>query len=228
MFRHWHIPRRAGRLSCSAQFQYPWRQLAVNRQHPQDHAQHHRTLTEPSWTRAINRSQRCGLSQDTKTLAVKTTSRRRRTYRFPELRPMWITTLRPERRPAKQIETLSQFDDRDKPNLNLQIDTASELLAQVIRKRFSDLNISTATLTIAGLLSEREAFPWSLHAPISPVATLVLLLAVTSLPGEFGGKVTLLRSRRRDGLELHPLGVDQMMGMPSWTMHAVHGARTEP
>jgi len=63
--------------------------------------------------------------KNTKTLAVKTyIAQNDGTYRFPELSPNVDYDIYAQK-DAKQSKskTLSQFDDRDKPNLNLQIDT---------------------------------------------------------------------------------------------------------
>ncbi|MGA2369735.1 MAG: carboxypeptidase-like regulatory domain-containing protein [Candidatus Korobacteraceae bacterium] len=63
--------------------------------------------------------------KNTKTLAVKTyIAQNDGTYRFPELSPNVDYDIYAQK-DGKQSKskTLSQFDDRDKPNLNLQIDT---------------------------------------------------------------------------------------------------------
>ena len=63
--------------------------------------------------------------KNTKTLAIKTyISQNDGTYRFPELSLNADYELYAEKKGAKsKTKTLSQFDDREKPNINLQIDT---------------------------------------------------------------------------------------------------------
>jgi len=63
--------------------------------------------------------------KNTKTLAVKTyIAQTDGTYRFPELSPNVDYDIYAQKDGQKsKSKTLSQFDDRDKPNLNLQIDT---------------------------------------------------------------------------------------------------------
>ena len=63
--------------------------------------------------------------KNTKTLAVKTyIAQTDGTYRFPELSPNvdYDVYAQKDGQQSKS-KTLSQFDDRDKPNINLQIDT---------------------------------------------------------------------------------------------------------
>ena len=63
--------------------------------------------------------------KNTKTLAVKTyISQNDGTYRFPELSLNADYEVYAEKDGSKsKTKTVSQFDDRDKPNINLQIDT---------------------------------------------------------------------------------------------------------
>jgi hypothetical protein len=63
--------------------------------------------------------------KNTKTLSVKTViAQTDGTYRFPELSPNVDYDLYAQKNGQQsKSKTLSQFDDRDKPNLNLQIDT---------------------------------------------------------------------------------------------------------
>jgi hypothetical protein len=62
--------------------------------------------------------------KNTKTLAIKTyISQNDGTYRFPELSLNADYDVYAQKEGAKsKIKTLSQFDDRPKPNINLQID----------------------------------------------------------------------------------------------------------
>jgi len=63
--------------------------------------------------------------KNTKTLAIKTyISQNDGTYRFPELSLNADYDIYAQKEGAKsKTKTLSQFDDRPKPNINLQIDT---------------------------------------------------------------------------------------------------------
>ena len=63
--------------------------------------------------------------KNTKTLAIKTyISQNDGTYRFPELSLNSDYELYAQKQGKKSnTKTLSQFDDREKPNINLQIDT---------------------------------------------------------------------------------------------------------
>ena len=63
--------------------------------------------------------------KNTKTLAVKTyIAQNDGTYRFPELSLNADYELYAEKNGKKsKVKTVSQFDDREKPNINLQIDT---------------------------------------------------------------------------------------------------------
>ncbi|HTV65594.1 MAG TPA: carboxypeptidase-like regulatory domain-containing protein [Bryocella sp.] len=63
--------------------------------------------------------------KNTKTLAVKTyISQNDGTYRFPELSLNSDYEVYAEKEGKKsKTKTVSQFDDREKPNINLQIDT---------------------------------------------------------------------------------------------------------
>jgi len=63
--------------------------------------------------------------KNTKTLAIKTyISQNDGTYRFPELSRNVDYEIYAQRDGKKSsTKTLSQFDDRNKPNINLQIDT---------------------------------------------------------------------------------------------------------
>lgn len=63
--------------------------------------------------------------KNTKTLAVKTyISQKDGTYRFPELSLNSDYDVYAEKQGDKsKTKTLSQFDDREKPNINLQINT---------------------------------------------------------------------------------------------------------
>ena len=64
--------------------------------------------------------------KNTKTLAIKTyISQDNGSYRFPELSPNVDYEVYAQRDGKKSsTKTLSQFDDRNKPNINLQIDTS--------------------------------------------------------------------------------------------------------
>ena len=63
--------------------------------------------------------------KNTKTLAVKTyIAQNDGTYRFPELSLSADYEVYAEKDGKKsKVKTVSQFDDREKPNINLQIDT---------------------------------------------------------------------------------------------------------
>ena len=63
--------------------------------------------------------------KNTKTLAMKTyIAQKDGTYRFPELSPNVDYEVYAEKNGKKSnSKTLSQFDDRPKPNINLQINT---------------------------------------------------------------------------------------------------------
>lgn len=63
--------------------------------------------------------------KNTKTLAMKTyIAQNDGTYRFPELSPNTDYEVYAQKNGKKSsTKTLSQFDDRPKPNINLQIDT---------------------------------------------------------------------------------------------------------
>ena len=114
-------------LSCSAQLQIP-----VGGSGPSDNNSHKsthftsRTLTGMILTKSDQPVPNAVVYlKNTKTLAVKTyIAQTDGTYRFPELSPNvdYDVYAQKDGQQSKS-KTLSQFDDRDKPNLNLQIDT---------------------------------------------------------------------------------------------------------
>jgi hypothetical protein len=114
-------------LSCSAQLQIP-----VGGSGPSDNNSHKsthftsRTLTGMILTKSDQPVPNAVVYlKNTKTLAIKTyISQNDGTYRFPELSLNSDYEVYAEKQGKKSsTKTLSQFDDREKPNLNLQIDT---------------------------------------------------------------------------------------------------------
>ncbi len=113
-------------LTCSAQLSIP-----VGGSHSDDNGSHKttrptsRTLTGT----VLDKSDKpipeaIVYLKNTKTLAIKTyISQNDGTYRFPELSLNADYDVFAEKQGAKsKSKTLSQFDDREKPNINLQIE----------------------------------------------------------------------------------------------------------
>ena len=113
-------------LSCSAQLQIP-----VGGSRSSDNSSHKthftsRTLTGMILTKSDQPVPNAVVYlKNTKTLAIKTyISQNDGTYRFPELSLNSDYEVYAEKEGKKSsTKTLSQFDDREKPNINLQINT---------------------------------------------------------------------------------------------------------
>ena len=114
-------------MSCSAQLSIP-----MGGTHSEDTPSHKTTrVTSRTLTGTILDKNDKAVSsavvylKNTKTLAVKTyISQDDGTYRFPELSLNADYDVYAEKQGSKsKSKTLSQFDDREKPNINLQIDT---------------------------------------------------------------------------------------------------------
>jgi carboxypeptidase family protein len=112
-------------LSCSAQLQIP-----MGSAPPSDSTRKTRNTTRTLTGTVLDKSDKpipnaVVYLKNTKTLAVKTyIAQTDGTYRFPELSPNVDYDVYAQRDGQQsKSKTLSQFDDRDKPNLNLQIDT---------------------------------------------------------------------------------------------------------
>jgi len=112
-------------LSCSAQLQIPMGSAPSS-----DSTRKTRNKTRTLTGTVLDKSDKpipnaVVYLKNTKTLAVKTyIAQTDGTYRFPELSPNvdYDVYAQKDGQQSKS-KTLSQFDDRDKPNLNLQIDT---------------------------------------------------------------------------------------------------------
>jgi hypothetical protein len=112
-------------LSCSAQLQIPMGSAPSS-----DNTRKTRSTTRTLTGTVLDKSDKpvpnaVVYLKNTKTLAVKTyIAQTDGTYRFPELSPNvdYDVYAQKDGKQSKS-KTLSQFDDRDKPNLNLQIDT---------------------------------------------------------------------------------------------------------
>ena len=129
-----HVNKLLGRLllafvatACSAQLQVP-----LGGSHSGDNAPSHkgritsRTLTGTVLDKSDKPiSEAVVYLKNTKTLAVKSyISQNDGTYRFPELSLNADYEVYAEKEGKKsKTKTVSQFDDREKPNINLQIDT---------------------------------------------------------------------------------------------------------
>ena len=114
-------------LSCSAQLQIPvgGSRSTDNDSHKNAHFTS-RTLTGMILTKSDKPvPEAIVYLKNTKTLAIKTyISQNDGTYRFPELSLNSDYEVYAEKQGKKSsTKTLSQFDDREKPNINLQIDT---------------------------------------------------------------------------------------------------------
>jgi Carboxypeptidase regulatory-like domain len=113
-------------LSCSAQLQIP---VGGSRSTDNTHKNTHftsRTLTGTVLDKSDKPvAEAVVYLKNTKTLAVKTyISQNDGTYRFPELSLNSDYEVYAEKQGQKsKTKTVSQFDDREKPNINLQIDT---------------------------------------------------------------------------------------------------------
>ena len=112
-------------LSCSAQLQIPMGSAPSS-----DSTRKTRNTTRTLTGTVLDKSDKpipnaVVYLKNTKTLAVKTyITQTDGTYRFPELSPNVDYDLYAQKNGQQsKSKTLSQFDDRDKPNLNLQIDT---------------------------------------------------------------------------------------------------------
>jgi hypothetical protein len=111
-------------LSCSAQFQIPMggSSSSDNSKAPRTKG---RTLTGTVLDKGDKPvSNAVVYLKNTKSLAMKTyIAQNDGTYRFPELSPNVDYEVYAEKDGKKSnTKTISQFDDRPKPNLNLQID----------------------------------------------------------------------------------------------------------
>ncbi len=112
-------------LSCRAQLQIP-----MGSSPPSDNTHKTRSTTRTLTGTVLDKSDKpipnaVVYLKNTKTLAVKTyIAQTDGTYRFPELSPNVDYDLYAQKDGQQsKSKTLSQFDDRDKPNINLQIDT---------------------------------------------------------------------------------------------------------
>jgi len=112
-------------LSCSAQLQIPMGSAPSS-----DSTRKTRNTTRTLTGTVLDKSDKpipnaVVYLKNTKTLSVKTViAQTDGTYRFPELSPNVDYDLYAQKNGQQsKSKTLSQFDDRDKPNLNLQIDT---------------------------------------------------------------------------------------------------------
>jgi hypothetical protein len=115
-------------LSCSAQFQVPMGGSSPSTDNTRKTTRNTtRTLTGTVLDKSDKPVPNAVVYlKNTKTLAVKTyIAQTDGTYRFPELSPNvdYDVYAQKDGQQSKS-KTLSQFDDRDKPNLNLQIDTS--------------------------------------------------------------------------------------------------------
>jgi len=115
-------------LSCSAQLSIP-----LGGSSPSDGSSHKggritsRTLTGTVLDKSDKPiGEAVVYLKNTKTLAIKSyISQNDGTYRFPELSLNADYEIYAQKQGDKsKTRTLSQFDDRDKPNINLQIDTS--------------------------------------------------------------------------------------------------------
>jgi hypothetical protein len=113
-------------LSCSAQLEIPM----GNSRSTDDNRKTSRVTTRTLTGTVLDKSDKpipnaVVYLKNTKTLAVKTyIAQTDGTYRFPELSPNVDYAVYAQKDGKKSsTKTLSQFDDRDKPNLNLEIDT---------------------------------------------------------------------------------------------------------
>jgi len=113
-------------LTCSAQLSIP-----VGGTHSDDNSSHKntrptsRTLTGTVLDKSDKPIPEAVVYlKNTKTLAIKTyISQNDGTYRFPELSLNADYDIYAEKQGEKsKTKTLSQFDDRDKPNINLQLE----------------------------------------------------------------------------------------------------------
>ncbi len=114
-------------LSCSAQLQIPvgGSPSTDSNSHKSTHFTS-RTLTGTVLDKSDKPiSEAVVYLKNTKTLAIKTyISQNDGTYRFPELSLNSDYEVYAEKQGQKsKTKTVSQFDDREKPNINLQIDT---------------------------------------------------------------------------------------------------------
>jgi len=113
-------------LACSAQIQFP-----VGGSRPSDNARKDTRVTSRTLTGTVlDKSDKpipnaIVYLKNTKTLAIKTyIAQADGAYRFPELALNVDYEVYAQKAGDKsKTKTLSQFDDREKPNINLQIDT---------------------------------------------------------------------------------------------------------
>jgi hypothetical protein len=113
-------------LSCSAQLQIPMGGLPSSDDNPKRARVTTRTLTGTVLDKSDKPIANAVVYlKNTKTLAVKTyIAQDNGAYRFPELSPNIDYDIYAQKDGKKSnTKTLSQFDNRDKPNINLQIDT---------------------------------------------------------------------------------------------------------
>jgi len=113
-------------LSCSAQLQIPMGGSSPSSDNTRKTRNTTRTLTGTVLDKSDKPVPNAVVYlKNTKTLAVKTyIAQTDGTYRFPELSPNVDYDLFAQKDGQQsKSKTLSQFDDRDKPNINLQIDT---------------------------------------------------------------------------------------------------------
>lgn len=113
-------------LACSAQFQFP-----VGGSHSSDNSHKDTRITSRTLTGTVlDKSDKpipnaIVYLKNTKTLAIKTyIAQGDGAYRFPELALNVDYEVYAQKAGDKsKTKTLSQFDDREKPNINLQIDS---------------------------------------------------------------------------------------------------------
>jgi len=118
-------------ITCSAQLQVP-----LGGSHSSDDNPSHKSTRFTSRTltgTVLDKSDKpipeaVVYLKNTKTLAIKTyISQNDGTYRFPELSLNSDYEVYAEKEGKKsKTKTVSQFDDREKPNINLQIDTSKQ------------------------------------------------------------------------------------------------------
>lgn len=113
-------------LSCSAQVQIPVGSSRSTDNNPKNSRVTSRTLTGTVMDKSDKPiSNAVVYLKNTKSLAVKTVfAQNDGTYRFPELSPNVDYDVYATKDGKKSnTKTLSQFDNREKANINLQIDT---------------------------------------------------------------------------------------------------------
>lgn len=113
-------------LSCSAQLTIPMGGSSPSNDNTHKSKSNTRTLTGTVLDKADKPiPEAIVYLKNTKTLAIKTyIAQDNGTYRFPELSPNVDYDVYAQKDGKKSAtKTVSQFDDRNKPNINLQIDT---------------------------------------------------------------------------------------------------------